>query len=195
MLALRRPRGPNCARRAVATTTTRSGIEMKRRTQRPGIRKFPNCNLAPWFYSGDVNLEHGGAFFKYDESDWRNDYMDQVAVTDLDSACGFDGAVLVERFTILRRKGKEGRQALECCGQVGELRAYGDTPAERRRSVVLAYAECLASYGYRDPGGDYSSGDAHTFQLDRSAPTTFDGWTAERATERQFHAFVYDMLD
>jgi hypothetical protein len=49
-------------------------------------------------FSGDVNLEHGGEFI--DLSTWAYGYCSAVRITDLDSACGFTGAVMIEHLVI-----------------------------------------------------------------------------------------------
>lgn len=148
--------------------------------------------IKPWVYSGDVNLEYGGTFIKVDLSDWDNGYLDCVRVTDLDSACGFYGAVMVERVTILRRSGKEGRRALACCGQVHAARNW---PKRDRASVVAWFAECLLSYGHYDPAGDYMNGDNFVFQLERDGKLRFDGREAERSTPRKLERFIRELLD
>ena len=51
-----------------------------------------------WAYSGDVNLEYGGLFVNLDNV--RYGYADVVEVTDLDSACGAAGMVLIEKGSV-----------------------------------------------------------------------------------------------
>ena len=55
-----------------------------------------------WDYSGDVNLECGGTFFRQG-ADWqRYGYVDAVRVTPCSDAGGQDNAFWVERLTINR---------------------------------------------------------------------------------------------
>jgi hypothetical protein len=154
-------------------------------------KNFPTGRLPDsWQYSGDVNLVYGGLFLKLNLDDWNNGYLDAVRVDDLASGCGFDGAVLVERITVLRRNGKDGKRALDCCGQLHRAKEW----TKRTRAQLIAwFAECLVAYGHYDPADDYD-GNSFTFQLERDQPTKFDGWQAERKTERQFERFVYELL-
>jgi hypothetical protein len=68
-----------------------------------------------WHFSGDVNLEYGGTFI--DLSTFMDGYCSAVKLTDLDSACGFTGAVMVEHVVINGTTDRERvRAALRCCG-------------------------------------------------------------------------------
>ena len=71
---------------------------------------------AKWEYTGDVNLEYGGTFYQIDPQEWEWGYCTAVRVTDIDSAIGFDGAVMVEHITVLTDKAKWA-DALDCCGR------------------------------------------------------------------------------
>jgi hypothetical protein len=123
------------------------------------------------YYVGDVNLEYGGFFVNLDN--WRYCYADVLRVTDLDSGCGFTGAVLVERLTVFGWDDREKvKNALRCCG-------WDRIPGTAAESRKLALVDALLSYGYYDPDS-YSP--RLVIQTDSDAdyaPMTFDGWTAE----------------
>lgn len=134
-------------------------------------------------YMGDVNLEYGGTFYNF--SDWRWGYVNAVEITDLDSACGFRGAVLIEQITInVKRPGAELDRALDVIGAkmvntharrpVGDILDNGrllmkDTAAWR---WCIAYA-CQA-YGHKDVDK------FEVVQLEKDGALQFDGWRAER---------------
>lgn len=130
-----------------------------------------------WKYMGDVNLEYGGTF--YDFSNWKYGYVDAIEVIDLDSACGFRGAVMVEPITInVERSPEQLKKALSGIGAAfvdnGDINDNGriirkGTAAFR---FILAYA--CQSYGYKDC-------DPHTcLQLEADGPMEFEGWRAEK---------------
>ena len=97
-------------------------------------------------YLGDVNIEYGGAFF--DMSDLEYGYVECLRIVDLDSACGLDESVLVERVTIIMDDPKATAAALAFCGQ--DL----DSVDPEYRDLVRA--ECLLSYGHYDVVSDMS---------------------------------------
>ena len=66
-----------------------------------------------WHYLGDVNLEHGGAYFR--ESDW-SDHVDCVQVTPCSDAGGPDNLFWVESGTIYLGNPEHVTSALESCG-------------------------------------------------------------------------------
>jgi hypothetical protein len=129
-------------------------------------------------YSGDVNLEHGGFFANLD--DWHSGYADVLRVTDLDSACGFDGAVMIERLAVIIPTNiKEAKRIYSSCGWENGL--PGDTSESRKMAIIDA---CL-SYGAYDPhdGWDnYHTGYLLIVQTESDpdfGPMKFDGWMAD----------------
>ena len=73
-----------------------------------------------WKYTGDMNLEHGGLFFKLPDGEpidgIRNDYVDAVEVIDLSGAVGGPDCIhRIERGTIYMPRAK-WQDALDCCG-------------------------------------------------------------------------------
>lgn len=127
-----------------------------------------------WTYTGDVNLEYGGAFI--DLTTWGDGYCSAVRVTDLDSGCGFRGAVLIEHVVILGTTEPERlRRAMRSCG----CSARGMD----KRSARLMLAEALMCYGHVDPddGWDgYRSHHTEVVQLEPDGPMVYDGWKADK---------------
>lgn len=99
-----------------------------------------------WVYIGDVNLEYGGTFFRFDPY-----YVEAVRVTDLDGACGAHGLTLIEKLTVFGMDDKDKIcQALECCGtSISDLRGKG------KAAIMIELAYCLMSYGFYDLDGGY----------------------------------------
>lgn len=134
-------------------------------------------------YNGDVNLEHGGAFI--DLSTWADGYCSAVRVTDLDSSCGFTGAVLVEHIVINGTTDtKRIRQALR---SVGGLSARNWHRTGRRETIKAnlrhAIAAALMDHGFTDPDDAWDSYRTHhseTLQLEADGPMEFDGWKADK---------------
>lgn len=128
-------------------------------------------------YVGDVNLEYGGAFI--DMSRWRDGYATCIRITDLDSACGFDGAVMIEHLVIIRPDDR-GKLAtvLLCCGvSPGDLLRL-DSDARR-----LAIAESCLGYGLYDPDDSwdgYRSYHTEIVQTQADGPMAFGGWKADK---------------
>lgn len=137
-----------------------------------------------WEYTGDVNLEHGGVFI--DMSTWDDGYCSAVRVTDLDSGCGFTGAILIEHVVINGTDDPERiRKALECVGgSPFRGRRSRVVPAEEiNQTIRLAIAEALLIYGYYEPDDawyNYQSHHSETVQLEHDGPMLYDGWKADK---------------
>jgi hypothetical protein len=133
--------------------------------------------MATWHFCGDVNLEYGGTFI--DLSTFTDGYCSAVRVTDLDSGCGFTGAVLIEHVVINGTTDRERvRAALRCCGF--NFREWSD---RTREQVRWAIADALCSYGCTDPDGawdGYRGGASEVVQLEPDGPMKFDGWKADK---------------
>lgn len=140
-----------------------------------------------WHFCGDVNLEHGGVFI--DLSTWDDGYCSAIKVTDLDSSCGFIGAVMVEHVVINGTdNSKRIREALRCSyGSAAEIGARNwhatgnrDTIKENLRHAI---ADALCSYGYTDHDDcwdGYASHHTEILQLENDGPMNFDGWKADK---------------
>lgn len=127
--------------------------------------------MTDWTYSGDINPEYGGIWFKHDPQDWKWGYMECVRVTDLDSGCGFTGAVLIERITVIRpRDRQEWRNVMACC----------DLTIKDIAGHPERVAEACVSYGLYDPANCWPQADSETLQLESDGPMVFDGWKADR---------------
>ena len=129
-------------------------------------------------YIGDVSLEHGGTF--YDLSEWKYGYVNALRVTDLDSGCGFNGAVMVERLTIITDNPDVIKSARECCGFETPGSLPGRTSADRK----LIIADCVMHYGHYDIVSDFMGDHRLIIQTESDEwdgynPMEFDGWKAD----------------
>ena len=123
-----------------------------------------------WVYLGDINAAYGGMWLRH-----YGDYCDAIEITDLDSATGFTGAVMIERKGAslpgkLRTAKATIKSALSVYGwSIGNLR--GMRPSERR---TLTWQAMLA-YGYGD------TDTLEILQLEPDGPMqSRDGWKADR---------------
>lgn len=101
----------------------------------------------------DVNLEYGGMFIR--EGDKLGDvaeYYDVITITDLASACGADGQIMVEsrNTSYSYARGNALKSAVNCCGGVESLKA---TARIDKRAARLMLAGWLVEYGISDPNG------------------------------------------
>ncbi len=131
--------------------------------------------LRNWNYQGDASLEYGGSYI--DLSTWDDGYCDAVQVTDLDSGCGFTGAVMVEHKVICGIGDKRRMdEALRSCGCL-PCRGWG------KEAIRHMIAESLLSYGHCDPDDswdNYVSHHTEVLQLEADGPMVFDGWKADK---------------
>ena len=136
-----------------------------------------------WEYTGDVSLEYGGTFI--DLSTWSDGYCSAVRVTDLDSGCGFTGAVLIEHVTINGTDDPERiRKAIKCIGGLSarNWHAIGNRDTIKQ-NLRFAIADALLSYGHYDPNDSWNNYRSHyseTVQLEPDGPMEFDGWKADK---------------
>jgi hypothetical protein len=151
-----------------------------------------------WSYLGDVDLSHGGVFI--DISTWKWGYAEAVRVTDLDSACGFEGAMLIERVTINGLDDSERiRSAVAGCGSLDWYVRGGQCadPAVLKNVLRLMIAEALLQYGHFDlDDGSYGPDDvpaSETIQTDANfeTPMEFDGWLATKRLMPWEDIFTY----
>lgn len=123
-----------------------------------------------WKYVGDLNLKYGGMYIRLE-----SDYADIVRVTDLDSGCGFTGAVMIEHLTTFDFDNpKKMASAGECCG------------VDLFNSDTLTRAICFVEYGYSDPDdgwANYREYHTEVLQTERGEPMEFDGWKADKFIE------------
>lgn len=128
-----------------------------------------------WTYTGDVNPENGGMWLNFEG--WSNGYADCIRIVDLDSACGFTGAVMIERLTIIRpRNRKELAEILDVCGMTTV-----DLVVDREQRQLIV-AQCCEAYGLYDLCEDFIGPHREILQLDPAfGLMEFDGWKADRA--------------
>jgi hypothetical protein len=135
-----------------------------------------------WLYSGDVNAEHGGIWIKH-----QGDYAEFVRITDLDSACGFTGAVMIERGTTglyactPRENIKRIRDALECVGM--GVATLGGLSRPARHACIW---DAMISYGACDTDETATE----ILQLEPGAPMEFESWAAERVQAGDIGGYV-----
>lgn len=128
-------------------------------------------------YSGDVSLEYGGTFFNINDSDWGYGYCSAVRVTDLDSGCGYRGAVLVEKVVIMGMDDrKRKRQAIESSWGIKD---FANQVRRNRESYRPMLADALLSYGFYDPEEDYVTPSSTVIQCEEEGPMVYDGWKAD----------------
>jgi len=142
-----------------------------------------------WHYVGDVNPECGGVWMNLEG--WEHGYCEAVRVEDLDGGCGFRGAVLIERLTVLfMDEDHRVREAFGCCGIEPSYKWCGEDegmimtdPDPATDAGKLIIAEALLSYGHYDPDDNGGFGkSSETIQLDTDsdyAPMEHDGWKAK----------------
>jgi hypothetical protein len=139
-----------------------------------------------WHYTGDINLEHGGTFINF--SDLKYGYANVVEVTDLDSAIGFSGAILIEERTVITDHKERWPSALSTIG--ASLLPNGDIDDNGRpiRKDSLAWRMCLvyalSAYGH------YDTDRSETLQPDPDGPLSFDSWKATRIRSNGLRAYV-----
>jgi hypothetical protein len=128
-------------------------------------------------YMGDVDLPtYGGTFIIWSRAMIHYDYFYSVEVIDLDSACGFDGASMIEvRSCYIPPERSRRKSAYESCGE--------DTD-------VFSALYALQSYGYYDQHNPEM-----VYQLDENGKLSFDGWHAEYSTKEDFIASVREAVE
>lgn len=138
-----------------------------------------------WHYQGDVNLYHGGIFMDF--SDWKYGYASVVEVTDLDSACGFRGAVMIEKKAVMPDSSNNAA-ALACCGMTLDAKGNIQDGTQTYEKDTLAYRMALVYALNAYQGGDVE--ESAILQLDRDEPTQFENWEAERLIRGTLDGYV-----
>jgi hypothetical protein len=135
---------------------------------------------------GDISLEHGGTFFDF--SEWKHGYVNVVEVTDLDSGCGFRGAILIEERTVCTDKKDRWQSALSVIG--ASLLPNGDIDDNGRPipKGSLAWRMCLV-YALNSYG-TYDTERAETVQPEPDGPLSYDGWKATRIRSNGLRSYV-----
>jgi hypothetical protein len=142
--------------------------------------------MTRWHYMGDVNLEYGGSFT--DLSEWDNGYATVIEVTDLDSATGFPGAMLIEERTVTIDMPECWQESLSCIG--ANLLPNGDISDNGRVLVknTLGWRMCLvyalSAYGH------YDTERSEVVQPCPDQPLDKDGWHATRIRSNGLRSYV-----
>ena len=128
-----------------------------------------------WVYNGDASLEYGGSFI--DLSTWQWGYADAIRVVDLDSGCGFTGAVMIERCVIHRLDSPEDiRKALGSCGWFPRTgrRHPGQTPEQVKATTRHVIADAMLSYGFADVEC------IEIVQMEPDGPMEWESWKVDK---------------
>ena len=125
-------------------------------------------------YYGDINIEHGGIYLDFAEFKKWGDFCPCVKITNLDSACGFNGAILIECGSIYIPDDKEKREsALSCIGiESGE--SYNDI------QLIDAFES------YHGVESDTFTGPI-IIQTEKDGIMTFEGFEADSHYTEKFH--------
>lgn len=139
-----------------------------------------------WHFCGDINLEHGGTFYNLDPADLQYGYCDATRVTDLDSAIGFTGAVMIERLTVCFLDDLEKiEQGLACCGWIPD--DWSNTSPAGRVGMIV---DSMIAYGHYDPANCFPDHHMETLQLESDGDMSFDGWTADKRIRGDLRRYV-----
>ena len=111
--------------------------------------------MEKWIYRGDVNIEHGGYYAEL--STWKDlDYCEIIRIADLDSGCGFTGAIMVEELSLSMPNVPNLKSALDCCGyslsDCGQMvqDCLGGEFHIKSYEGALLIIDALLAYGYYD---------------------------------------------
>jgi hypothetical protein len=123
--------------------------------------RFTECakllaNLFVWgeimsrrfFYSGDVNIEHGGVFYCLDS--WKLGYVDALRVTPCSDAGGPDNIFWIEELTVNIREGTELDRIFACVGM------YHKSDMPKGASYRHAMVDAHIYYGAYDIESSYT---------------------------------------
>jgi len=128
-----------------------------------------------WY--GDMNPENGGAFYDLSVLEDGGDYVPCIKITDLNSAIGFDGAIMIEQGSIyIPPEIAKRKNALDVIGEGDNL---SPTP--------LQLAEGFDAYGGMDR--DIYNG-LVTLQLQPDGDMSFDGWKADKRMTTGLKAYI-----
>jgi len=124
-------------------------------------------------YTGDINLQYGGMFLDLEEFKRWGDFCPVLKVTDLDSACGFESAVLIERGSIYIPENVEKRESALSCIGIEKGESYTDL------QLIVAFD------AYHGIECDSFAGEIILI-LDKEADSEFEGWKADLDYSKQF---------
>jgi hypothetical protein len=119
-----------------------------------------------WY--GDINPQHGGMFLDLEEFEKWKDFCPCIKITDLDSAIGFDGAIMIEFGSIYIPEDKKKREsALSCCG-------YSEDDVKDNPVLLVESFDAYAGVER-----DIYNG-LLTIQILKDGAMEFDGWKADK---------------
>lgn len=142
--------------------------------------------MVRWHYQGDINLEHGGLFVEF--SEWRHGYVNAVDVTDLDSATGAPGMMLIESKSILIDQTERYADVLSVIG--ASLLPNGDIDDNghviHKNTLAWKWYLVYAHNAY----GRYNTDRSEVVQPDPTGPLAYNGWQATRIHSNALRSFV-----
>lgn len=114
--------------------------------------------MARIVYIGDINVEHGGTWFKIDPRDWdEHGYCSAVRVTPCSDAGLQENAWWIEELTVLNPDGDDMKRVLSCSGwsidpDDGSIISCSGNVVARKGTAAFrqALAEACVSYGKYD---------------------------------------------
>lgn len=130
-----------------------------------------------WKYIGDINLEYGGYYYRYDVNDKGFPYYAEIVrITDLDSATGANGLTLIEKLTTFDYSNKKKiKDSLSCIGLT-----TNDFKGHKPSDILDTITDAFLSYGYYDPLEDYITPSQIIIVNDDydaySNKSSWDGW-------------------
>ena len=148
-----------------------------------------------WVYIGDIDPYRGGKWIKVHSKYKRDFWADLVEVTDLESATGADGLIMIEYKTVYGFTEKDKvRSALSSCGmKLADLRSKG------KDTILLFLADALSNYGYTDPANRWPKHHievlvTQSYDGDRAS---WNGWEHNLSVENsvKLHKVYNDDLD
>lgn len=135
-----------------------------------------------WKYQGDINLKYGGMYYRFD-MDYKDFpyYAEVVRITDLESACGADGLVLIERLDVCRFNDKKAvHDSLSCIGLTTK-----DLIGMDRMEILSILLEAFIAYGHYDYD-DNPIIVVHDYSV-FSTKHSWDGWKPDKEQTQVLH--------
>lgn len=133
-----------------------------------------------YIYTGDIDIKQGGMFLNIAEFKKWGDFCPVIKITDLDSACGFEGGILIQSGSIYCpiEDQEKLKSALECCCYVMTsegLNTGREVLKPDSEFYWILIAECFDAYH----GIELDIGGEVILQIDPDSPMeSREGWVA-----------------
>lgn len=157
--------------------------------------------MAKFWYSGDVNVEHGGTWFAINKKDWDDyGYCSAVRVTPCSDAGAQENAWWIEELTVIKPENDQKlKSVLDTCGwlvysETGDIISShnGDIVAKKGTAAFRrVVAEACVGYGKYDVSNSETvqiGKDADSDDLEQVEPDTVlrANSSLERYVKRQW---------